>query len=155
LNPYAPPESPVGPDIRPPSKVGIRHAVLIGLTTWLGMYMWDLVPTLWSMTVKNRMSPVIGALCSVVAITLVTGVFRANYRPWLGRRSFCLALAASAALILLFVLEWRRHPGGPFLSQLGFGIVWAALLAGVGAFMSFRAVAAVQHGEVDDKGRIG
>jgi hypothetical protein len=44
-------------------------------------------------------------------------------------------------------LEWRQHPG--------FGIVWAAVLAGTGAFVSLRAVAAVQHGEVDDKGRIG
>jgi hypothetical protein len=43
-------------------------------------------------------------------------------------------------------LEWRQHPG----AQLGFGIVWAAVLAGTGAFMSLRAVAAVQHGEVDD-----
>jgi hypothetical protein len=139
-NPYAAPKSPAGRDIRPPSKVRIRHAVLIGLTTWLGMYMWDIVPSLWLLTVKNGISPVIGVLVVVVAITLVTGVCRANYRPWLGRRSFCLALAASVALILLFILEWRQHPGGPFLAQLGLGIVWAALLAATGAIMSFRAI---------------
>jgi hypothetical protein len=116
-NPYAAPKSPAGRDIRPPSKVRIRHAVLIGLTTWLGMYMWDIVPSLWLLTVKNGISPVIGVLVVVVAITLATGVCRANYRPWLGRRSFCLVLA-----------------------QLGFGIVWAALLAATGAIMSFRAI---------------
>lgn len=67
-NPYAPPESPAGPDTGPPSKVGIRHVVLTGATIMLFLFGAGLVPRLWTLTRAGALSPVIGLLLAGVVL---------------------------------------------------------------------------------------